>query len=122
MADDLYVAELVVGLGAPADDPGRLPEPDLASDDQGVNGVGAAIAAVIELIGLECVVVVEPVRSGDELWARSNLAAVGGKGVWKQNFSKVAHHVYSTGSETHMSAQRHLGADIPSAGMGVNRN
>lgn len=94
MADDLYVAELVVGLGAPADDPGRLPEAYFASYDQGVDGVGAAIAAIIELIGLERVVVVEPVRSRDELRARSNLAAMGGKKVWKQNFSKVAHHVY----------------------------
>lgn len=89
VAYDLYAAELVVGLGAPADDPGRLPEPYLATYDQGVDGVRAAIATVVELIGLERVVVVEPVRSRDELWACSNLAAVGGKKAWKQNFSKL---------------------------------
>lgn len=92
MAYDLHAAELIVGLGAAADDPGRLPEPNFATYDQGVDGVGAAIASVVELIGLEGVVVVEPVRPCDELWARSNFAAVGGKKVWKQNFSKVAHH------------------------------
>lgn len=69
VADDLDVVQLVVGLGAPADDPGSLAQADLAADDERVGGARAAVATVIELVGLEGVVVVESVRPCEELRA-----------------------------------------------------
>lgn len=80
VADDLHVVQLVVGLGAPADDPGGLAQADLAPDDQGVGGAGAPVAAIVELVGLEGVIVVESVGPCDELWARPHFTAAGGKG------------------------------------------
>lgn len=80
VADDLHVVQLVVGLGAPADDPGGLAQAHLAPDDQGVGGAGAPVAAIIELVGLEGVVVVESVGPCDELWARPDFTAEGEKG------------------------------------------
>ena len=75
MAHDLHAVQLVVSLGAAADDPGGLAQADLAADHQRVDGAGAAVAAVVELVGLERVVVVEPVGPGDELGARPHLTA-----------------------------------------------
>lgn len=68
VADDLDTVKLVVGLGAPTDDPGRLTEADLASDDEGIGGICTAVAAIVKLVGFEGIVVVESVRSCDELW------------------------------------------------------
>lgn len=75
VGDDLHAVQLVVGLRAPADDPGGLAQADLASDDERVGGAGAAVAAIVELVGLEGVIVVESVRPCDELWARPHLTA-----------------------------------------------
>lgn len=69
VADDLDVVQLVVGFRAPADDPGGLAQAYLAPDDEGVGGARAAVAGIIELVGLEGVIVVESVRPCDELWA-----------------------------------------------------
>lgn len=77
VAYDLHIVQLVVGLGAPTDDPGGLAQADLAPDDEGVRGAGAAVAAVVELVGLEGVVVVESVGPCEELWAWPHLTASG---------------------------------------------
>ena len=69
VAHDLHAVQLVVSLGATADDPGGLAQADLAADHQCVGGAGAAVAAIVELVGLECVVVVESVGPGDKLGA-----------------------------------------------------
>lgn len=76
MADDLDAMKLVVSLGAPTDDPGCLAQTDLASDDKRVGGICAAVAAIVKLVGLEGVIAVESVRSGDELWPRPHFTAV----------------------------------------------
>ena len=80
MAHDLHAVQLVVGLSAAADDPGGLAQADLAADHQRVGGAGAAVAAIVELVGLERVVVVESVGPGDELGARPHLTAAGNQG------------------------------------------
>lgn len=80
VAYDLHIVQLVVGLGAPTDDPGGLAQADLAPDDEGVRGAGAAVAAVVELVGLEGVVVVESVGPCEELWAWPHLTAEEEKG------------------------------------------
>lgn len=69
VADDLHVVQLVVSLSAPADDPGGLAQAHLAPDDEGVGGARAPVATIIELVGLEGVIVVESVGPCDELWA-----------------------------------------------------
>lgn len=69
VADDLDIVQLVVSFCAPTDDPGGLAQADLAPDDEGVGGACAAVASVIELVGLEGVIVVEPIGPCDELWA-----------------------------------------------------
>lgn len=80
VADNLHAVQLVVGLGAPADDPGGLAQADLAPDDEGVGRAGAPVAAIIELVGLEGVIVVESVGPCDELWARPHFTAEGEEG------------------------------------------
>lgn len=69
VADDLDVMQLVVGFRAATDDPGGLAQADLAPDDEGVGGACAAVASIIELVGLEGIIVVESIRPCDELWA-----------------------------------------------------
>lgn len=69
VADHLHVVQLVVGLRAPADDPGGLAQADLAPDDQRVGGARAPVATIIELVGLEGVIMVKSVGPRDELWA-----------------------------------------------------
>lgn len=76
VADDLDAVKLVVSFGAPTDDPGRLAKPDLASDDEGVGGVCTAVAAIVKLVGLEGIIVVEPVRPCHELRTRPYFTAV----------------------------------------------
>lgn len=69
VADDLHTVQLVVSFCAPTDDPGGLAQADLSPDDECVGRACTAVAAIIELIGLEGVIVVESVRPCDELWA-----------------------------------------------------
>ena len=85
MADDLYTVQLIVSFCAPTDDPGGLAQADLAPDDECVGGACTAVAAIIELIGLEGVIVVESVRPCDELWARPHFTA---EEVGKKDFFK----------------------------------
>lgn len=76
MADDLDAMKLVVGLCAPTDDPGCLAQADLASDNKCVGGICTAVAAIVKLVGLEGVIVVESIRSCDELWPRPHFTTV----------------------------------------------
>lgn len=57
----LGTVELIVGLGAAADDPGGLAKAQTAPNHQRVGGRGAVVVLVVELMGLEGVVGVEPV-------------------------------------------------------------
>lgn len=79
VAHHLDVVEVVLGLGAAADDPGRLAEAQAAADHQSVTGFGAVVVLVVELVSLEGVVGEEPVGSCQELWSRSHLTALGDK-------------------------------------------
>lgn len=75
----LYVMEVVLCLGASADDPGDLTQAQTPSDDQGVRGSGAVVVLVVELMSLEGVVRVENVGASQELWPWSHLTAETGK-------------------------------------------
>lgn len=71
----LDVVEVVLGLGATADDPGRLAEAQASADHQSVAGFGAVVVLVVELVSLEGVVGVELVGTCQELWSWSHLTA-----------------------------------------------
>lgn len=62
-----HLAQVVLGLGAPAGDPGRLAHAEPAPDHQRVGRVLAAAAGVVVLQRLEGTVGVEGVGAGEEL-------------------------------------------------------
>uniref|UniRef100_A0A8C1A2Y2 Vesicle-associated membrane protein-associated protein A n=1 Tax=Cyprinus carpio carpio TaxID=630221 RepID=A0A8C1A2Y2_CYPCA len=70
-----HAVDLIVGLGAASDDPGRLPQTHTAPDQQRVARRGALIVCVVELMSLKGVVVKEAVRASDELRTGTNLTA-----------------------------------------------
>lgn len=75
----LDVVQVVLGLCATADDPGRLTEAQAATDHQSVAGFGAVVVLVVELVSLEGVVGEEPVGTCQELWSWSHFTALGSK-------------------------------------------
>ncbi|TNN36714.1 hypothetical protein EYF80_053127 [Liparis tanakae] len=66
---DAHLAEVVLGLGGPAGDPGGLAQAELAPDHQGVGGVLAAAVGVVVLQGLEVTAGVEGVGAGSKMAA-----------------------------------------------------
>lgn len=75
MTDDTDVMELVLGLGAAADDPRGLTETQPAADHQSVAGTGAVVVLVVKLMRLERVVGEETIGAGQELRAWPHLTA-----------------------------------------------
>lgn len=71
---DGHLAEVVVGLGGPAGDPGGVTQPQLPPDAEGVGGFLAAAVGVVVLQGLEVTAGVEGVGAGEELRPRSDFA------------------------------------------------
>lgn len=69
-----HLAEVVIGLGGPAGDPGGVAQPQLPPDAERVGGVLAAAVGVVVLQGLEVTGRVEGVGAGEELGARSDFA------------------------------------------------
>lgn len=69
------VVDVVVSLCATANDPRGLTHADIALDHQRVGGNCAVVVSVVELVGLKRVVVLEVVEAGNELRARTYLAA-----------------------------------------------
>ncbi len=67
--------DLIVGLGAASDDPGRLAQTQTAPQLQTVARRGAVVVCVVELKRIKRVVVEETVRASEELRAGTHLAA-----------------------------------------------
>lgn len=72
---DAHLAEVVFCLGAPAGDPGGLPQTKLPPDHQGVGRGLTAAVGVIVLQGGEVAAGVEVVGAGDELWTGPHLTS-----------------------------------------------
>lgn len=75
VTDHLNAVEVVLGLGAAADDPGGLAQAKTTPDHQGVGGFGAVVVLVVELVSLEGVVGEEAVGTCQELRSWSHLTA-----------------------------------------------
>lgn len=69
------VVDVIVSLGATANDPRSLPHAHVALDHQRAGGHRAVVVSVVELVGLKRVVVLEVVETCDELRARTYLTA-----------------------------------------------
>lgn len=67
--------DLIVGLGAASDDPGRLAQTQTAPHLQTVARRGALVVCVVELKRLKRVVVEETVRASEELRPGTHLTA-----------------------------------------------
>lgn len=80
---DGHLAQMVIGLGGPAGDPGGVTQPQLSPDAEGVGGFLAAAVCVVVLQGLEVTAGVEGVGAGEELRPWSDFAPEHRGEKWK---------------------------------------
>lgn len=75
MPSYLNTMDVVISLCATANDPRGLSHVHTTLDHQRVGGNCAVVVSVVELVGMKCVVVLEVVKAGDKLRARTHLTA-----------------------------------------------